>query len=372
MVTYGNCIGRTPFFQIEATKHHTNLFAVMVGRSSRARKGTSLDHAKKIFSQADRYYLPQIVSGLSTGEGLIAALHDEITKEEWNKKTQELQRHLVSAAVTDKRLLVAETEFARTLKAMGRTGSTLTEVLRSAWDDGDLRIITRSHPIKATGTHVSFIGHITEEELEKELGECERFNGFANRFLWATAERNKLLPEGGNLDRRRLAELADALGKSIVRARKIGVMLRDEEARNHWDSAYRELGADHRGMLGATTERAEAQVLRISMILALSDGSPVITPTHQQAALAFWQYYFASARNLFGRKASDPRAQRILNELRRRPEGMTRTQISEEIFEHNLESPRIDTALQHLLELGLATFRKEATGGRNIERWFAT
>ena len=149
-------------------------------------------------------------------------------------------RHLVSAAVTDKRLLVAETEFARTLKAMGRTGSTLTEVLRSAWDDGDLRIITRSHPIKATGTHVSFIGHITEEELEKELGECERFNGFANRFLWATAERNKLLPEGGNLDRRRLAELADALGKSIVRARKIGVMLRDEEARNHWDSAYRE------------------------------------------------------------------------------------------------------------------------------------
>jgi hypothetical protein len=42
------------------------------------------------------------------------------------------------------------------------------------------------------------------------------------------------------------------------------------------------------------------------MILALSDGSPVITLTHQQAALAFWQYYFDSARNLFGRKASDP------------------------------------------------------------------
>jgi hypothetical protein len=42
VVTYGNCIGRTPFFQIEATKHHTNLFAVMVGAAQERGRGLPL------------------------------------------------------------------------------------------------------------------------------------------------------------------------------------------------------------------------------------------------------------------------------------------------------------------------------------------
>jgi hypothetical protein len=41
LVVFGNAVGRGPHFPIEGDHHHTNLFAVMVGDSSRGRKGTS-------------------------------------------------------------------------------------------------------------------------------------------------------------------------------------------------------------------------------------------------------------------------------------------------------------------------------------------
>jgi hypothetical protein len=124
-------------------------------------------------------------------------------------------------------------------------------------------------------------------------------------------------------------------------------------------------------MLGVVTNRAEAQVLRISMVLALSDGSEVIKLAHQEAALAFWDYCFASARRLFGHRLFDSKAQKILEELRRRPQGMTRKQISEEIFGRNLNAERLGLALRRLLECNLVRYVIEPTGGRDAERWFA-
>src|SRR5262245_27469608 len=44
IVAFGNVIGRNAYFAVESTKHHLNLFAVLVGRTSKSRKGTSLDH----------------------------------------------------------------------------------------------------------------------------------------------------------------------------------------------------------------------------------------------------------------------------------------------------------------------------------------
>ena len=357
LVTFGSCVGRKAFFQVEMTKHHANLFAVMVGRTSKARKGTSLDYTREIITKADLFFATQFVSGLSSGEGLIFAVRDPTNKDD---------------GVPDKRALVIETEFARPLKVMGRTGNTLSTVLRDAWDKGDLRITTRNDPVRATGAHIAMIGHVTEDELERELPECDYFNGFANRFLWVEVERSKLLPDGGKISPEVIGEYSSKLGQILIKAGEVGQMTRDAEAQEHWRAIYGDLTAGCSGMLGSATSRAEAQVLRISMILALTDGSSVITLAHQKAALAFWGYCFQSARRLFGRRASDPKAQKILNELRRRPEGMTRKQISEEIFERNLDSNRIDCALRQLLELKLAIVRIEPTGGRSAERWFAT
>jgi hypothetical protein len=182
------------------------------------------------------------------------------------------------------------------------------------------------------------------------------------------------LPEGGKVNSEKLKAYALKLRNPLfdVVTPSAYQMSRDEEAREHWNSIYAELSAERLGMLGAATNRAEAQVLRISMILALTDGSYVIGLRHQQAALAFWEYCLESARRLFGHRVSDPKAQKILEVLRRRSEGLTRRQISDEVFGRNEKAERITVALRKLLELKLVFYRTEPTAKRDAERWFAT
>ena len=38
LVMTGNCIGRIPYYMVEATRHYLNIFAALVGKSSKARK----------------------------------------------------------------------------------------------------------------------------------------------------------------------------------------------------------------------------------------------------------------------------------------------------------------------------------------------
>ena len=61
----------------------------------------------------------RILTGLSSGEGLIWAVRDPNGQD---------------AGVADRRLLVIEPEFVSVLKAVGREISTLSPTLRSAWD----------------------------------------------------------------------------------------------------------------------------------------------------------------------------------------------------------------------------------------------
>jgi hypothetical protein len=85
--------------------------------------------------------------------------------------------------------------------------------------------------------------------------------------------------------------------------------------------------ADVPGLLGAVTSRAEAQVVRLSMIYALLDGSAVIKKAHLRAALAVWHYCNDSARCIFGSSLGDPIADRVLGELRKNLGGLSRTEI---------------------------------------------
>ena len=134
--------------------------------------------------------------------------------------------------VEDKRLLVTESEFTRPLRSMARSTNTLSTVLRNAWDskEGQLRTMTKSSPARASRAHISTIGHLTEEELDRELPECACFNGFANRFLWVEVERSKILPDGGKLDSELLAQSAEKLGEALASAAEVEEMTRDDEA----------------------------------------------------------------------------------------------------------------------------------------------
>jgi hypothetical protein len=114
--------------------------------------------------------------------------------------------------------------------------------------------------------------------------------------------------------------------------------------------------------------RAEAQVVRLSVIYALLDKSHVIRLDHLRAALALWEYCEASVRYIFGDAVGDPVADAILNALRANAEGLTKTDISG-LFSRNQDKQRIDLALSTLTKQGLARLMREGTGGRPIERW---
>lgn len=57
--------------------------------------------------------------------------------------------------------------------------------------------MVKTAPAKATGAHISLIGHITRDELRRLLTQTESANGFANRFCWLAVKRSKCLPDGG-------------------------------------------------------------------------------------------------------------------------------------------------------------------------------
>jgi hypothetical protein len=146
LVAFGAAVGRGAFFRVEATRHHPNEFLVLIGDSARARKGSSWDHVHRLITSADTTITGRILTGLSSGEGLIHSVRDPAGQD---------------PGTSDRRLLVIEPEFVSVLKNVSREISTLSPTLRSAWDGRPLAILTRTAPARATDAHISVIGHIT-------------------------------------------------------------------------------------------------------------------------------------------------------------------------------------------------------------------
>src|SRR5262249_49870258 len=229
-------------------------------------------------------------------------------------------------------------------------GNTLSVFIRQAWDTGTLATLTRHSPLRATGAHVSVIGHITTQELGKYLDQNELFNGFANRFLWLLVRRSKLLPDGGRgLD---LSALGARLGYALATARDVGPMARGQAADRLWHDAYPRLTADRGGLYGAVTGRAEGQGRRLWMLYALLGGQGGIGQQHLRAALAVWSYADASAGIIFGAEPEDPLVTLVLGKLEQAgAAGMTRTELHG-AFGRNISAVKLLEALAKLRDRG--------------------
>lgn len=375
LVMVGNAIGRGAHMVAEATLHHPNLYVCLVGVTAKSRKGSSEAQTRARMRAVDHgWETTRVVSGLSSGEGLIWQVRDPIEKQERSKAKGEVpyETVIVDEGESDKRLTVIEPEFASTLRVMAREGSTLSAIVREAWDRGTLRALTKNSPARATDAHISIIGHVTRDELMRYMDRTEMGNGFANRFLWVCAKRAQELPEGGAIQDVNFGPFTSRLKEAIDFARKVGTgeLVRDAQARGRWRSEYGSLSAGRPGLLGAATSRAEAQVLRLSLLYALLDQSREICLPHLEAALAVWRYCDASAHYIFGDALGDPDADEALALLRAHSAGMTRTELYN-AFGRNRPAHRIDRALRVLLELALVRVEEQATGGRPAERWVA-
>lgn len=306
--------------------------------------------------------------GLSSGEGLINEVRDEVKK--WDTKKKQFE--VIDPGIVDKRLMITEAEFGNALAVMERPGNTLSPTIRQAWDGRTLSAITKNSPLKATGAHISIIGHITEDELRARITRTEMANGFANRFLFVCVRRSKRLPHGGTLADAELATLRQGVREAIEFAKSVGRVTMTAPAYRLWVAVYPALSDDQPGLLGAITARGEAQTIRLGMIYALLDHKDQIDEAHLKGALAVWEYCEASAARIFGGALGDPVADEIQQALRQAGGvGMTRTAIRD-LFGRNRSGDRIGAALALLMSKGRARTEKTiTTGGRPAETWFA-
>jgi hypothetical protein len=376
LVLFGNMIGRNPgprYRHVE-TWHHCNLFMVLVGSTAEGAKGVSGDLVKSFLYEVEPEWRRNLVGGFGSGEAIIYKVRDPIPA---TGKKQE------DPGVTDKRLVVSESEWASFLQIAKREGTTTTVVMRNAWDSGYLDNTTKGSPVHASNAHISMVGHITPDELVRHLDSTEKANGFGNRVLWILARRSKELPLPDRMPRDVFKKIVYQIGVAKEFANKVaqmkdedmnferGEMAMSEEARQFWCEMYGEFTNPFRDpMVGLMTARGAPQAIRLAMIYAILDRSDLIDRPHLEAAMAITRYSEASVQHVFGSATGHPLADLLLKELIRNVNGLTRTELSAKLG-RNRKAEEIDNAL-NLLEKNEKAHREEVpTAGRPVERWYA-
>lgn len=349
LLSFGNAVGAGPHALADGSVHSARLNAVLVGETAKARKGTARRQVSRLFERVDETWAKErVMGGLASGEGLIAAVAER------------------EDATPDPRMMVVEEEFSRVLAVASRDGSTLSQIIRQAWDHGNLRVMTRKEPLKASSAHISVLAHTTTEELRRRLSETEVSNGFANRFLFVSVRRSKRLPNGGDPDESDISRLVLLLRTRLMEARRAGRLRRSPEADARWAELYEIMADDESaGLLGSVTARAEAQVLRLSVAYALTDGSSTIEIAHLEAAWALWCYCQASAARIFGDASGDEVADRLLEAITAAgSDGLDLTAQSA-VFGRHVQATRLASARGVLERLGRIVSEPEQTDGRS-------
>jgi hypothetical protein len=303
------------------TRHPARIFTVLVGPTNAGRKGTSFAPVDLLLKLVDsRFWGKQREGGLSSGEGLIVKVADRLTIDKKGKPVTE---------AVEKRVYVLEEEFSTVLKRIRQENNVLSQIVRCAWDSGDLKTMTIT-PRTAYGAHISIVGHITPEELSVHLTQIEMANGFGNRFCWFFVKSDKIMPRTKPIPNAVFTHLEKKLKEihKLSSEKKSVTVAFDEAAQTLWEeSLYEQLRGDVEGLgvAGPMIARRSSMVLRIALIYAILDSprDPVIKVVHLEAAMAVWGYCEASAMELFDSTPTDSLCDKVLDLLENKPMTVT-------------------------------------------------
>jgi len=366
LVGFGSQFGRNINWEVSGGRHYPNLYGVIVGDTNGGAKGTSWEYPKALLKSVDPKW--ECCGGLSSSEGVLEHIKDPIVKEDKDgKETVE------DAGVFDKRWLVFEPEFAGILKQQQRNGNTLSEYIRKFWDcEYQVKALTRNSPLSVTKGYVSILGHITKGELLKTMDDTSVLNGLGNRFIWICSRQSKFLSRPKKLADSEMKFYTTQIKKVVEFAKAQREIDFTEEAFAHYDSIYKDLRCQRPGTFGSIIARRCQMVIRLSMIYAIMDMSKAIELVHLKAALEFWRYSEESVKYIFGQGSeADPIADKTLELLKEKPEGMTQTEIFK-AFKSNKTSTEIKTALEKLSANGQIMHVDKKTTGRPSRLWMIT
>jgi hypothetical protein len=381
LVIVGNIVGRSAYVYGGGPQLFPNEYAVFVGDTARGRKGTAYAMWEHLAKRANPDWFDGCFSSqMQSGEGIVQRIRDARygIPPGKKKKGEPLEEVLIDAGESDKRLLIFEAEFSHALKMEQRSGNTLSETLRRAWESPpSLRTDNKNSPLKASDPHISLIGHTTRDELVDTLKAVDLNNGLANRILWGAAQRTGDMPNAEFLDWKNHPKLIEKLkvifGQRFPNINDPVRFTRESETKNYWDQLYRKLNSEKRSStIDNVLARDTSHILKIALIFAITDLTQKIERQHLEAALAIADFCRDSARWIFGRATGNKLANNILAALRRSKAGLTRNDIKNDVCYRNTPKTQIETALAELAKNRLATMTlEEAKKGPRTERWFA-
>lgn len=361
----GALIGSGPHMLVGNAHHGTAIWPVLIGPTSKARKGTASKAAEVMLQHTDPWFFTggrrsRMRSGFGSGEALIDEIRDPDENDDDEADPKKRDR-----GADDKRLLVQEPEFARLLKVVGRESSILSQVVRQGWDGVPIQTNSRARKVSATGYHLVVIGHTTVEELRLRMTDTETYGGLANRFLWVCVRRARRLPSEGNVPDKLAQEHGEQLREAISDTRRVTRIRFTPDAEPEWERIYNELADDEPGgLLGAAVGRDAPQVLRMSVLYALLDAQRAVDVDHLEAAHALWRYCRASAAYVWKDLTGNTRADKLLAALTNAgPDGLTGAEVSA-VFGRNLPAAEIQTIYDTLSARDLIVVDKVSTAGR--------
>ncbi len=371
LATFGACVGPGRYTRVGSSKQGARIWPLLIGPTGAGRKGTTWAVTSEFFSRAggDHFLRFNTVhGGLSTGEGFVNLVRDPPVDDAKPEKKAVQAPATSFDRYTDKRRLIVEPEFARLLAAGRRDGSTLSPVLRSAWDSGHLSVVTRGDPLVASGGHVNIVGHVTRRELLAKATDTDISGGLLNRFLPVLVRQSKDLPLEHEADECAVTSLAEQWRHKVNDAQRGTYVRRSPAGDELWEAElYRVLKvpeADEDNVVGELLVRGHAYVMRLALTFALLDNDDLIEPEHLLAAAALWEYASSSARAVWGAQQAETDEARLARHAQGAGEaGVTRSQASK-LFSGHRTTAEIDALFAGLVGEGKVKQTIRATGGR--------
>jgi hypothetical protein len=197
-------------------------------------------------------------------------------------------------------------------------------------------------------------------------------DGFLNRFLLIGVKRTRYLPHGS--DWRSVAiRFAPLLREAIAQALAYREPFRlADDFRGFWDKEYLRLEQRRSGDYGSVVARLSVHTLKVAMVYAALDGSPLIREPHLRAALALIAHADRTASEVFsGGKATtadeepadeEPQHAKLLRFIRSRHDGIIKRD-AHRLFNNRRKGEDLDADFRLLEQHGLIVERHG--------RWYA-
>lgn len=358
-------IGREIYFPIGDYDLHCRPYTLIVGRSGKARKGTSEYFVSRIFKKINEinssYQLNVHSGGLSSGEGIIHAIRDPSDKD---------------IGIPDKRLLVIESEFVNVLINCKRESSILSSIIRNAFDGKTLAPLTKHNQIKATDPHIILAAQITEKELiSRTAGSAEMSNGFLNRFLFFCVRRDKRIPLPPRTSIDIIDEFAHKINNLLTKVKHSSnkQVRMSKDAEIYWSEHYALYTAEVAGRFGELSSRHDTYRLMFAMIFAILDGRMTIEVIDLERACVWIDYAQESITFIYSneideakQKGCDTLVEQIIERLK--VKSMTRTELSVS-FNRNKKASELKDAVSHLVNsspplISIKMIKKESNSNR--------